>query len=71
MDLVISNHGQVMRMTPEQAPPLQLPDCDVPLSKRVSLYQDKTKLSFGAPAAGAHYRLFRVWTSVPVQLDIQ
>ncbi|GFX34095.1 transposable element Tcb2 transposase [Trichonephila clavipes] len=30
-----------------------------------------TRLSFGARAAGAHYRLFRFWTWVPVLLDKQ
>ncbi|GFV03373.1 hypothetical protein TNCV_4019701 [Trichonephila clavipes] len=45
--------------------------CDVPLSKRVSLFQDNTRLSFGAPAAGAHYPLFRVWTLMSVELDIK
>ncbi|GFX08722.1 hypothetical protein TNCV_4227421 [Trichonephila clavipes] len=35
------------------------------------LFQDNTRLSFGARAAGAHYCLFRVWTLVPVRLDKQ
>ncbi|GFX21891.1 hypothetical protein TNCV_2311691 [Trichonephila clavipes] len=43
--------------------------CDVLLSKRVSLFQDNTRLSFGTRAAGVHYRLFSLWTLVPVRLD--
>ncbi|GFX22147.1 hypothetical protein TNCV_364581 [Trichonephila clavipes] len=45
--------------------------CDVLLSKRVSLFQDNTRLSFGARAAGAHYHLFSVRTLVPVRLGKQ
>ncbi|GFT15928.1 hypothetical protein TNCV_3314991 [Trichonephila clavipes] len=32
---------------------------------------DNTRLSFGARAAGVHYRLFSVWTLVPVRLGKQ
>ncbi|GFY10531.1 hypothetical protein TNCV_2565591 [Trichonephila clavipes] len=42
-------------------------NCDVLLPKRVSIFQDNTRLSFGARAAGVHYRLFSVWTLVPVR----
>ncbi|GFV75928.1 hypothetical protein TNCV_1455251 [Trichonephila clavipes] len=34
-------------------------------SFRTILFQDNTRLSFGARAAGVHYRLLCVWTLVP------
>ncbi|GFX38625.1 hypothetical protein TNCV_3476151 [Trichonephila clavipes] len=40
-------------------------------SFRAILFQDNTRLSFGARAVAVHYRLFSVWTLVPVRLDIQ
>ncbi|GFX60460.1 uncharacterized protein TNCV_1181791 [Trichonephila clavipes] len=40
------------------------------LTKAV-LTHDNTRLSLGARAAGVHYRLFSVWTLVPVRLDQQ
>ncbi|GFW07957.1 hypothetical protein TNCV_3920891 [Trichonephila clavipes] len=36
-----------------------------------TVFQDNTRLSFGARAAGVHYRLFSVWTLVPVRLGKQ
>ncbi|GFX42987.1 retrovirus-related Pol polyprotein from transposon 297 [Trichonephila clavipes] len=33
--------------------------------------EDNTRLSFGARAAGVHYRLFSVWTLVPIRLGKQ
>ncbi|GFX55575.1 uncharacterized protein TNCV_268631 [Trichonephila clavipes] len=35
------------------------------------LFQDNTRLSFCARAAGVHYRLFSAWTLVPVRLGPQ
>ncbi|GFV17599.1 hypothetical protein TNCV_4406371 [Trichonephila clavipes] len=34
----------------------------------IGLRQDNIRLSLGARAAGVHYRLFSVWTLVPVRL---
>ncbi|GFW77155.1 uncharacterized protein TNCV_2725851 [Trichonephila clavipes] len=40
-------------------------------SFRTILFQDNTRLSLGARAAGVHYRLFSVWTLGPVRLGKQ
>ncbi|GFW35202.1 uncharacterized protein TNCV_1695171 [Trichonephila clavipes] len=53
-----------------------LPSCQWSLGRINNIYpgkdsKDNTRLSFGARAAGVHYRLFSVWTLVPVRLDIQ
>ncbi|GFU81967.1 hypothetical protein TNCV_516481 [Trichonephila clavipes] len=42
--------------------------CD---SETIFFKRDNTRLSFGARAAGVHYRLFSVWTLVPVRLGTQ
>ncbi|GFX07050.1 hypothetical protein TNCV_1556531 [Trichonephila clavipes] len=41
------------------------------MSKALQSCKDNTRLSFGARAAGVHYRLFSVWTLVPVRIGKQ
>ncbi|GFV35218.1 hypothetical protein TNCV_620141 [Trichonephila clavipes] len=41
------------------------------LGRKSDQPKDNTRLNFGARAAGVHYRLFSVWTLVPVRLGKQ
>ncbi|GFY01536.1 hypothetical protein TNCV_2607201 [Trichonephila clavipes] len=46
--------------------------CDVPVSKQVSLFQGKTRLSYGARAAGVRYPSLesKLWCQVPEPQEV-